>query len=55
MLERILICAICLAVANFGWEAFTQHAWMVATERSYFQDLALVIFWWVNRDRIKFN
>lgn len=36
---------MCLTIGNFTWEAFKKNRdWSVATERSFFQGVAIITF-----------
>ena len=36
-----------LVLGNFLWQALTQQNYIVATERSYFQAVAVLLAWWI--------
>lgn len=45
-MKDLLVCYVGLSIANFAWQYFGgTHDYSVATERSYFQAIALLAGW----------
>ena len=44
-----LTTAFCLGLANFAWQGFGDQNWQIAIERTYFQALACLTVWLVDR------
>ena len=38
---------LCMAIANVAFQAFNEHDWDVAVERTYFQGAAVLVVWLV--------
>lgn len=46
---KLLTIFICLTIANFAYQAFTKHNFVVAVERSWFQGIALLAVYLIGR------
>jgi hypothetical protein len=46
---KLLTIFICLAIANFAYQALTKHNFSVAFERSWFQGPALLVVYLTGR------
>jgi hypothetical protein len=46
---RLLIIFIALAISNYAYQAFSGHQWHVALERTWFQGLAMMCVYLIQR------
>lgn len=48
-MSRYIGCALGLTIANFAYQGITHFDWATAFDRTYFQLIAVVCLWWLDR------